>query len=112
VGFVPGDKVLDWSFQVNETQGAVRSGNDFRRLNRLEQITRYADMLAAVGTEPRLRMMQLFVIRPSRRACTGARKSKKGRRRERLPAFVPLTSPDSSWSNSPALSPQRFCFDG
>ena len=60
-GFVPGDKVLDWSFQVNETQGAVRSGNDFRRLNRLEQITRYADMLAAVGTEPRLRIMQLLL---------------------------------------------------
>ena len=34
----------------------------------LEQIARYADMLSAMGTEPRLRIMQLLPFGPSCRA--------------------------------------------
>jgi hypothetical protein len=29
----------------------------------LEQVTRFADMLSAMGTEPRLRIMQLLPLR-------------------------------------------------
>ena len=32
-----------------------------QRKQSLEQVTRYADMLAAMGTEPRLRIMQLLL---------------------------------------------------
>src|SRR5271166_5876017 len=39
----------------------VRNGGDLARKPDPEQITRYADMLAAMGTEPRLRIMQLLL---------------------------------------------------
>jgi ArsR family transcriptional regulator, arsenate/arsenite/antimonite-responsive transcriptional repressor len=32
-----------------------------QRKQSLEQVTRYADMLSAMGTEPRLRIMQLLL---------------------------------------------------